>query len=75
MRTQVELSRKLYALESYFDDIPAPELILALVPAEVRLSCSCAECVSAFCEEQCTQTSNLPVFAGCPDLGRVPRHL
>ncbi|KAF5836805.1 hypothetical protein DUNSADRAFT_5384 [Dunaliella salina] len=32
--SEIELRRKLYALESFFDDVPAPELVLALVPAE-----------------------------------------
>lgn len=36
---QIELKRKLFALESFFDDVPAPELILALVPAEVSKLC------------------------------------
>eukprot|EP00983_Pelagomonas_calceolata_P076483 1153434-Pelagomonas_calceolata.AAC.5 len=35
---QIELKRKLYALESFFDDVPAPELVLALVPAELLIS-------------------------------------
>jgi len=42
---QIELRRKLQALESFFDDVPSPELVLSLVPAEVGALCAACSCV------------------------------
>lgn len=38
---QEERKRRLAALDTYFEDVPAPELVLALVPAEVGTAPPC----------------------------------
>jgi hypothetical protein len=33
---QSELRRRLTSFEAYYEDVPAPEVVLSLIPAEVR---------------------------------------